>query len=86
LNILKSEASMTSTFKEIKNRAITLLRPKERAELAHELISSLEKSHDSEIENAWDKEIKRRVLEIRNGTVKGRPAENVLAEIRAKYS
>jgi len=77
---------MTSTFKEIRNRAITLLQPKERAELAHELISSLEKSRDSEAEHAWDKEIKRRVQDIKNGTAQGRPAENVLAEIRAKYS
>jgi hypothetical protein len=77
---------MTSTFKEIRNRAMTLLRPKERAELAHELISSLEKNHDSEIENAWNGEIKRSVTEIRNGIAQGRPAGNVLAEIRAKYS
>ncbi len=77
---------MTSAFNEIKNKAIALLRPQERAELAHELISSLEKEHDSGIENAWDIEIQRRVQEIKNGTAKGRQAENVLAEIRAKYS
>lgn len=77
---------MTAAFNEIKNKAITLLQPQERAELAHELISSLEKEHDSGIENAWDIEIQHRVQEIKNGTAKGRQAENVLAEIRAKYS
>jgi putative addiction module component (TIGR02574 family) len=83
---MKSEAVMASAFKEIRNKAITLLPPRKRAELAHELISSLEKGHDSGVENAWDAEIKLRVQRIKNETAKGRPAENVLAEIRAKYS
>lgn len=77
---------MTTAFKEIRNQAIKLLPPEERAELARELISSLDEKHDSSIEDAWDREIKRRVDEIKNGKATGRPAENVLAEIRARYS
>jgi putative addiction module component (TIGR02574 family) len=77
---------MTTTFKEIRNQAIKLLPPEERAELARELISSLDEKHESSIINAWDLEIKRRVDEIKSGNASGRPAENVLAEIRARYS
>jgi putative addiction module component (TIGR02574 family) len=77
---------MTAAFKEIKTKAISMLPLKERAQLAHELISSLEKQHDSGIETSWNNEILRRVQEIKEGAAKGRPAENVLAEIRAKYS
>ncbi len=39
-----------------------------------------------EVESAWDAEIERRVKEIESGKAKGRPAEDILAEIRAKYS
>jgi len=77
---------MTTAFKELRKKAITLLPPEERAELAHDLISSLDEKHDSLSETAWDLEIKRRVDEIKSGKVTGRPAENVLAEIRAHYS
>jgi putative addiction module component (TIGR02574 family) len=77
---------MTTAFKEIRKKAISLLHPEERAELARELISSLDEKHDSSAEGAWDREIKRRVDEIKSGKVIGRPAENVLAEIRARYS
>jgi putative addiction module component (TIGR02574 family) len=75
---------MTAAFKELRKKAITLL-PQERAELARELISSLDEKHESSSETAWDLEIKRRVIEIKSGKVIGRPAENVLAEIRAHY-
>ena len=55
-------------------------------ELAHELIVSLDNVIDKEHEKAWDVEIERRVKEIKSGKAKGRPAEEMLAEIRAKYS
>lgn len=62
------------------------LPPDERAELAHDLIVSLDEGIDNEFEAAWDAEIERRVREIKSGKAKGRPAEEILAEIRAKYS
>ncbi|MBZ0110571.1 MAG: addiction module protein [Candidatus Scalindua rubra] len=57
----------------------------ERAKLAHELIVSLDDQIDSDVNNAWEKEINRRVKEIKEGTAKGRPAEQILSEIKAKY-
>ena len=57
----------------------------ERAKLAHMLIHSLDEQTDKDVERAWDKEIERRVREIKNGTAVGKPAAEVFAEIRAKY-
>ncbi|MBI3399605.1 MAG: addiction module protein [Deltaproteobacteria bacterium] len=76
---------MSSLLQEIAAKAHKLS-IKERAELAHELIAGLNHAADSGIETAWDAEIERRVREIKSGKAKGRPAEDILAEIRAKYS
>jgi len=57
----------------------------DRAKLAHELIVSLEAEAGSDVEEAWDREVGRRVAEIKEGRAHGRPAQQVLADIRAKY-
>ena len=76
---------MSLLLQKVANKALDLPL-KERAELAHELIVSLDDAIDKEVETAWDAEIERRVKEIKSGKAKGRPAEEILAEIRAKYS
>lgn len=76
---------MSLMLQEVTNKALDLP-PEERAELAHELIVSLDDVIDNQAEAAWDAEIERRVQEIKTGRAKGRPAEDILAEIRAKYS
>lgn len=76
---------MSSLLQEVASKAHNLS-PSERAELAHELIVSLDDVRDKELEMAWDTEIERRIEEIKSGRAKGRPAEEILAEIRAKYS
>jgi putative addiction module component (TIGR02574 family) len=43
----------------------------ERAELASSLIESLDESHDPSVEEAWDKEIVRRMQDLRSGKVQG---------------
>lgn len=75
---------MTALLKKMTNDALSLP-PRDRAKLAHELIISLDENVDSNVSNAWEREIKKRVAEIYSGIAKGRPAEQVLAEIRAKY-
>jgi putative addiction module component (TIGR02574 family) len=75
---------MSSLLQEVENKALALS-AEERAKLAHELIVSLDDAIDKEVETAWDAEIERRVKEIKSGVAKGRPAEDILAEIRAKY-
>ncbi len=45
----------------------------ERAELAAELLASLDGEPEEEVEAAWAAEIQRRVERVRSGTAKGRP-------------
>tara|TARA_Y100000294_G_scaffold174389_1_gene192399 strand:- start:591 stop:821 length:231 start_codon:yes stop_codon:yes gene_type:complete len=75
---------MATILKKMTNDALSLP-PKDRAKLAHELIISLDQNVESNVSKAWEKEINKRVVEIHSGIAKGRPAEQVLAEIRAKY-
>ena len=70
---------------EIKKRA-KALPTNQRADLARELIKSLEERTEKNVSDEWDKEIKRRVDEIKSGTAKGRPAIDIHTEIQAKYS
>ena len=58
------------------------LPPEDRARLAEEMLASLHEDGDSEIEAAWDEEIRRRIKEIESGTAKLIPAEEVFDEIR----
>lgn len=76
---------MPSMLQEVVNKANNLP-TKERAELAHKLIVSLDDEIDKDFEEAWEMEIERRIKEIKSGKAKGRPAQVILAEIRAKYS
>lgn len=52
----------------------------ERAQLAQELIESLDA--ESEIERAWYAEADRRLLEIKEGKVQAIPADEVFASAR----
>ncbi len=72
---------MSSLLQEVATKAHNLS-PDERAELAHDLIVSLDETSDTEFEAAWDTEIERRVKEIKSGKAKGRLAEEILAEMR----
>ena len=74
---------MTDVVEQLKSQASTLTVP-ERAELAYFLLNSLE-PEEVGAEEAWRVEIARRVAEIRNGQAVGRPADEVLAELRERY-
>ncbi len=75
---------MSELLNKMRNEAMSLP-VDDRAKLARELIISLDDCIDSNVDNAWEEEISRRVQEIKDGTAKGKPAEEVLSEIRAKY-
>lgn len=75
---------MSATFQEVTREALTLSES-ERADLAQTLIRSLEPVVDKGIQQAWDVEISRRLDRVRQGTAKGRPAEEVFRDLRAKY-
>ena len=53
----------------------------ERAAFAQVLLASLDE--DAEIEEAWAREVERRVAEIESGAVKGVPISEALAQVRA---
>lgn len=76
---------MNQVFKDIRSKAAALP-VDERAELAKELILSLEQISKRTSKSAWDKEIQKRVKEIKSGKAKGRPAADVLGDIRAAFS
>lgn len=62
--------------------AALLLPPPEREKLAERLLASLDR--DPEIEAAWDEEIRRRIEAFEAGLYEEIPAEEVLAEARAR--
>ena len=56
----------------------------DRACMAHELLSSLESLSEVEVEQLWVEEALRRSAEIDAGLVETIPAEQVIAEARAR--
>jgi putative addiction module component (TIGR02574 family) len=76
---------MTETAERMKHE-LAQLSQRDRAELAHFLIHSLDEEADPDAEAAWDAELARRMAEIQSGQAVGEPAEQVFAEIRAKYT
>ena len=78
-------ASVVSmTCEELLDRALQLPAD-EREKIARTLYESLADEEDDEDQAAWAEEIKQRVEEIRNGTVETIPAEEVFAEMRARF-
>lgn len=71
------------TVDELK-RAALRLSAAERASLAHELLSSLESLSEAEVEQLWVEEAIRRSAEIDAGLVETIPADQVIAEARAR--
>jgi putative addiction module component (TIGR02574 family) len=74
---------MTEAVERLKSEASVRSMP-ERADLAHYLLTSLEPEEEG-VREAWRTEIARRVAEIRSGSAIGRPADEVLAELRERY-
>lgn len=56
----------------------------ERAELAHDLVASLDGKRDTGVADAWDAEITRRVAEVDDGTAVLVDAEEVASRIRVR--
>jgi putative addiction module component (TIGR02574 family) len=77
------EFAMTEAVEHLKSQSETLSAP-ERAELAYFLLSSLTPEEDG-AQDAWRAEVGRRVADIQSGLTGGRPADEVFAELRARY-
>ena len=77
---------MTTLVEELSQKARTLS-PEDRARLAEDLLASLEDGSEptSEVEAAWEQSIRQRVEEVKSGTARLIPAEDVYAETRRIY-
>jgi putative addiction module component (TIGR02574 family) len=75
---------MSTSVEELAAKAQELS-PEDRARLAEDLLASLQGEPQSEVEAAWDREIERRVEQVRAGTARLIPAEDVHVEARPIY-
>jgi len=75
---------MAAAVERLAQEALSLS-DQERAELARKLLVSLKGPPEEGVEAAWDVEIAKRVDRIGEGTAKGRPAEEVSRDIRARH-
>lgn len=74
---------MSKALSELKEEA-KQLPANERAELALYLIESLDGPPDEGVEEAWDREIARRIAEIERGEATLIPAEEVFTRLRRR--
>ena len=78
---------MARTPANVEDEALQLSE-QERARLAVRLLASLEEEAESpeELEKLWLAEAEQRFEELRTGVVRGIPAREVFAQLRAKLS
>jgi putative addiction module component (TIGR02574 family) len=76
---------MSVTLDQLKEQC-AVLTPQERADLAYFLLNSLDNGIEEDVAEAWQTEVRRRMAEIRAGQVTGKPAAQVFAEVREKYT
>jgi putative addiction module component (TIGR02574 family) len=76
---------MTQAAEQLKAQ-LAELETKDRAELAHFLLTTLdEDDEDPDAEQLWDEELARREGDILSGREPGVPAEEVFAKLRERY-
>lgn len=77
---------MTVALKKKAGELAARLTPKQRVEFAEVLMTGVDDFVSPEIERAWDKEIARRLDELRSGKVKAIPAARVHAAVRRRLN
>jgi putative addiction module component (TIGR02574 family) len=77
---------MAKTLDEVTQEAAELP-PDDRLKLARILLDLSEPTSEPavEVQEAWDKEIEKRLHELRNGKVKGIPLEEVKRKIEKRF-
>ena len=73
---------MARPLKEIELELLSLPQ-RDRAELAHRLIVSLDEGKDDDVDAYWRNELDRRQREIENGTAALIPADEAMRRARA---
>ncbi len=76
---------MTDKSKAVLEEALKLTAD-ERAEVAEQLIASLEETPDADVQQAWQEEVQRRLQQIDRGEVELVDSDTVIAELRKKQS
>jgi len=74
---------MTADSKRVMDAALALP-PDDRAELAEQLIRSLDENHQADLEAAWHTEIEHRLDEIDRGGVALIPADEAIRLLRQR--
>ena len=72
---------MTDKTQAILEQALKLS-PTERADVAEQLIASLDEAPDADVEKAWQEEVQRRLQQVELGEVKTIPWEEVQRRLR----
>jgi putative addiction module component (TIGR02574 family) len=76
---------MTDKTQAIVEQALKLS-PTERADVAEQLLASLDEALDSDVEKAWQEEIQRRLQQVERGEVELMDSDTVMAELRKKLA
>jgi len=58
----------------------------ERAEVAEQLLASLDEVPDNDVDQAWQEEIQRRLQQVERGEVELIDSDTVMAELRKKHA
>jgi putative addiction module component (TIGR02574 family) len=58
----------------------------ERAEVAEQLIASLDEVPDTGVEQAWQEEVQRRLQQVERGEVELIDSDTAMAELRKKHT
>ena len=74
---------MSRKAQKVLEEALTLP-PPERADLAATLLDSLDEQEDEGVEEAWAREIERRIQEVESGAVKMLPWSEARRRLRAR--
>jgi putative addiction module component (TIGR02574 family) len=73
---------MSETAKKLK-QALSQLTREDRAELAHFLNHSLD-DPGTDVDDEWEAELNRRLVEIEGGQARGEPVERMLLDLHAR--
>lgn len=76
---------MTDKTQAIVEQALKLS-PTERADVAEQLLASLDEALDSDVEQAWQEEVQRRLQQVECGEVELIDSDTVMAELRRKHA
>lgn len=76
---------MTDKTQAILEQALKLS-PTERADVAEQLIVSLDERPDADTEQAWQEEVQRRLQQVERGEVELIDSDTVMADLRKKHA